>query len=124
MIKEGCLDGIDEVYGYHNIPNFDEGDIRVCAGPFMASSTIVTIKVKGKGGHGSLPHKVNDPISAGALMLTSFHSIKARLINNSIPFVFSITQFKSGFTFNVFPDEAFIQGSIRAYNEEVLEDVK
>jgi len=29
MIEEGCLEGIDEVYGYHNIPNFDEGDIRV-----------------------------------------------------------------------------------------------
>lgn len=41
MIKEGCLEGVDEVYGYHNIPNFDEGDIRVVSGPIMASSTIV-----------------------------------------------------------------------------------
>jgi metal-dependent amidase/aminoacylase/carboxypeptidase family protein len=39
MIKEGCLDGVDEVYGYHNIPNFDEGDIRVCEGPFFAKVT-------------------------------------------------------------------------------------
>ena len=39
MIKEGCLDGVDEVYGYHNIPNFDEGDIRVCDGPFFAAVT-------------------------------------------------------------------------------------
>lgn len=39
MIKEGCLDGVDEVYGYHNIPNFDEGDIRVCEGPFFAAVT-------------------------------------------------------------------------------------
>ena len=36
MIKEGCLKGVDEVYGLHNVPNFDEGDIRVCKGPIMA----------------------------------------------------------------------------------------
>jgi metal-dependent amidase/aminoacylase/carboxypeptidase family protein len=47
MIKEGCLIGVDEVYGYHNIPNFDEGDVRVVEGAIMASSTIVKIKVKG-----------------------------------------------------------------------------
>lgn len=36
MVKEGCMKNIDEVYGYHNVPNFDEGDIRVCEGPFFA----------------------------------------------------------------------------------------
>ena len=36
MIKEKCMVDVDEVYGLHNIPNFDEGDIRVCDGPFMA----------------------------------------------------------------------------------------
>lgn len=47
MIQEGCLEGVQEVYGYHNIPNFEEGDIRVIAGPIMASSSMVTIKIKG-----------------------------------------------------------------------------
>lgn len=63
MIKEGCLDGVDEVYGFHNIPNFDEGDIRVCEGGFFAAVTIIRIKVIGRGGHGSTPHKVIDPIA-------------------------------------------------------------
>lgn len=36
MIKEGCLEGVDEVYGFHNIPQFNEGEIRVCPGPIMA----------------------------------------------------------------------------------------
>ena len=44
MIKEGCLEGIDEVYGLHNFPNFDEGDIRVIEGGFFAG--IVTVKIK------------------------------------------------------------------------------
>lgn len=40
MIKEGCLEGVDEVYGFHNVPNFDEGDVRVKSGAIMAASTI------------------------------------------------------------------------------------
>ena len=64
MIKENCLDGVDEVYGLHNIPQFDEGDIRVCEGPIFAACTDIRIKVRGQGGHGSSPHHVRDTISA------------------------------------------------------------
>ena len=28
MCDEGCMDTVDEVYGMHNMPLFDEGDIR------------------------------------------------------------------------------------------------
>ena len=47
MVKEGCLEGIDEVYGYHNFPNFEEGDVRVVPGPIMAKGTTVKIRVIG-----------------------------------------------------------------------------
>lgn len=35
MIKEGVLDGVDEIYGLHNIPNFKEGQIRTKEGAFF-----------------------------------------------------------------------------------------
>lgn len=66
MVNEGCLDKVDEVYGFHNMPQFEEGDLRVCSGPIMSCSTVVRLKISGKGGHGSLPHMVQDVISAGA----------------------------------------------------------
>jgi amidohydrolase len=70
MINEGCLDGVDEVYGFHNIPNFEEGDIRVCEGGFFATSTTVHIEIVGQGGHGSAPHKcVKDPITCAAHLI-------------------------------------------------------
>ena len=47
MVKENCMVGVDEVYGCHNIPHFDEGDIRVCEGGFFASGTLVKIKIIG-----------------------------------------------------------------------------
>ena len=124
MIKEGCLDGVDEVYGYHNIPNFEEGDIRVCEGPIMAKVTTVKIKVVGQGGHGSVPHMIKDVISAGAAILNALHTIKSRCIDSKENFIFTLTQFTSGFTYNVFPDEAFMQGTIRSYNDKTLEIIK
>ena len=64
MVQQGCLKEVDEVYGFHNIPNFDEGDIRVCSGPFFDSATIQKIRVIRKCGHGSTTHKLVDPIAA------------------------------------------------------------
>lgn len=120
MVKEGCLDGIDEVYGYHNIPNFDEGDIRVCEGPFFAAITIVKITIKGQGGHGSSPHKIRDPITCGAMIHSALNSIKSRNIDSSQNIVFTICNIKAGDTYNVFPDTCFMQGTIRGYDEKTM----
>jgi hippurate hydrolase len=117
MVEEGCLDQVEEVYGLHNIPNFDEGDIRVCPGPFFAAVTVVTIKVKGQGGHGSTPHKLIDPITCANQMLQAFHTIKSRNLDSRQNVVFTICHFQSGHTFNVFPDEAVMRGTIRSYDK-------
>ena len=90
MIKENCLDGVDEVYGLHNYPGFDEGDIRVCTGPILAASDRVKISIKGQGGHGSIPHKVLDPISATGQVYQALHTIKSRNISSRANFVFSL----------------------------------
>ena len=119
MIEEGCLDGIDEVYGFHNIPNFDEGDIRVCSGPFFADSISVSIEIIGQGGHGSQPHRgVHDPITASSMILSAFHSIKSRSLDSRRNIVFSICHLQAGNegADNVFPDSALIRGTIRCYD--------
>jgi len=123
MIKEGCLDNISEVYGYHNIPNFDEGDIRVCEGPFFAGCSTLKIKVIGQGGHGSAPHKLRDPITAATMMHTALNSIQSRNIDCRKNVVFTICHIESGHTFNVFPDSAVMQGCIRSYDNESHEKV-
>ncbi len=79
MIEEGCLQGIDEVYGFHNVPNFDEGDIRVCHGPIFACSTTLTIKIIGKEGHLSDWTTMNkNCLEAGMSLINIFHEIKAK----------------------------------------------
>ena len=116
MVKEKCLNGVDEVYGLHNVPNFDEGDIRVRKGPCMAARTIVKITVNGQGGHGSTPHKIRDPITAAGKIYQALHTIKSRNISNRADCVFTICHFKAGHTYNVFPDSAYMEGTIRSYD--------
>ena len=74
------------------------------SGPIMAQSSLVKITVHGRGGHGSTPHMVKDVITAGAYILNNLHTIKSRCIHSRENFVFTICQFESGFTHNVFPD--------------------
>jgi hippurate hydrolase len=121
MIKEGCLEGVDEIYGFHNIPIFDEGEVRVIPGPIMAQGVTVKIRVLGKGGHGSVPHLINDVITAGAAILNALHTVKSRCLDSRDNFTFTITHFTSGFTYNVFPDEAFMQGTMRSFNKAATE---
>ena len=123
MVKEKCLDGVDEVYGFHNIPNFDEGDIRVCSGPFFAASTRMTIRIIGQGGHGSTPHMLTDPIAAANAVYQALHTIASRNICSRETFVFSICKFSAGHTSNVFPDDAVMLCSLRTYRDEIREKV-
>lgn len=116
MIKEGCLDGVDEVYGCHNMPNFTADEIRICDGAIFAEVSTVKIKVIGHGGHGSAPHKTRDPINASAFILTAFNAIKSRCIHSKENFTFTICNIESGSTYNVMPTEAFMQGTVRTYN--------
>lgn len=58
MIEDGCLEGVDEIYGFHNRPMFKEGIISTKPGAVMASATIVRITVNGVSGHGSSPHLI------------------------------------------------------------------
>ena len=106
------------------MPNFPAGMVFVCDGPIMAAYTNVIIKISGHGGHGSLPHKVNDVISAGAAVVNNLHNVKSRCIDSRENFIFTLTVFESGFANNVFPDEALIKGSIRSYNKDTLKLIK
>ena len=55
MIKQGCLDGVSEIYGFHNVnvSLIPFGYFSCKEGVIMSSSTVIKIKIKGTGGHGS-----------------------------------------------------------------------
>ncbi|CAI2371136.1 unnamed protein product [Moneuplotes crassus] len=119
MVKEGCLEGVDEIYGYHNSPLGQEGTISIMPGPMMAGNEKVYIDIEGVGGHGSEPANATDPITAACHLHSAFHTIKSRNTFNTDVVVFTICELNSGTTFNVIPRTAKMSGTIRYYDEKV-----
>ncbi|ETV91981.1 hypothetical protein, variant [Aphanomyces invadans] len=118
MIQDGCLDGVDEIYGYHNIP-YPVGEIRVKAGPMMSHSARFSIKIRGPGGHGSAPHQTQDPIVAAGHIIVAMQSILSRNVAAHDSGVLSITQVHGGEADNVIPSVVTLSGTLRDFSPAV-----
>ena len=118
MLKEGALDGIDEVYGMHNWPTVPLGQALVKAGPLMAHVSDFEIVVTGKGVHASQPQKGIDTVLIASTIVTQLHTIVSRTLPSSANAVVSPTMFQAGELTNVIPDTATIKGTIRDLSPE------
>jgi amidohydrolase len=119
MIDKGCLEGVDEVYGVHNYPLIEVGQVATRPGPMSAAADIFEIKFTGRGGHASRPHDTLDPIPAAAELVGMLQTLVARRVQPGVPAVVSVTKFKAGTTHNIIPDDADLMGTVRTYAEPV-----
>lgn len=119
MIADGVLDDPrpDAALAMHIWTPEQVGKVRIVDGPCMASSSVFTLTVQGKGGHGAAPHQAKDPILAAAHIVVALQSIVSRNTNPQDSVVVSIGQFAAGTTFNVIPDRAILKGTVRSYNQ-------
>ena len=119
MIADGVLDNPrpDAALAMHIWTPEQVGKVRIVDGPCMASSSVFTLTVQGKGGHGAAPHQAIDPILAAAHIVVALQSIVSRNTNPQDSVVVSIGQFAAGTTFNVIPDRAILKGTVRSYNQ-------
>lgn len=92
------------------------GQARVVEGPAMASSSVFTITIEGRGGHGAAPHMATDPIVAAAQIVVALQSIISRNADPHDSVVVSIGEFSAGTTFNVIPERAVLKGTVRSYS--------
>ncbi|MBE9607447.1 amidohydrolase [Acetobacteraceae bacterium H6797] len=121
MVEEKIFERFpcDAVYGVHNDPTRPLGTAAVRPGPIMAAADLFTVKIKGKGGHGAMPHLAIDPVVIGAQIVTALQSIASRRTDPLGSVVVSITQFHAGSAMNVIPDEAMLAGTVRTLLPEV-----
>lgn len=121
MIADGVLENPrpDVAFAMHVWTPEPFGRVRVVPGPCMSSSSVFTLTVQGKGGHGAAPHLAVDPVLAAAQIVSALQSIVSRNIDPQESVVVSIGQFTAGTTFNVIPDRAILKGTVRSYNNEL-----
>ena len=121
MIADGCLDGVDAIFGQHVSTSLDVGKIGYKYGTATGIPDDFTIKIKGRGGHASRPHDTIDPVAAGIALCNQLQYAVTRRTNAMDSVVLSITMFNAGNQHNVIPDEVTIGGTIRSFNHEMQE---
>ncbi len=118
MIEDGCLDGIDEIYGIH-IWNYQPvGEVGVKDGPVLAAADMFDIKIKGIGGHGAAPQGTVDCVIIASHLVQALQTIVSRNTNPLESTVISIGKINGGHNFNIIADEVSLSGTARAYTEE------
>jgi amidohydrolase len=119
MIADGCLDGVDLVYGAHVQSSLEHGKVFVRDGFLQASEDTIKIVVRGSGTHGAEPHLGVDPILAASHIMIALQSIVSRNTDPLQELVVTIGKFHAGEADNVIPSEAVLEGTIRVFNPEL-----
>ena len=118
MIEDGCLEGLDEIYGIH-VWNYQPlGEVGVKDGPVLAAADMFDIKIKGIGGHGAAPQGTVDSIVIASHLVQALQTIVSRNTNPLESTVISVGKINGGHNFNIIADEVSLSGTARAYTEE------
>jgi len=123
MIEEGCLEGVDFIYGWHNWPAIEFGKAVCPDGIVMAGNGTFHIKVTGKGGHSSQPELCLDPVLAASAIVVSLQQIVSRQIAPQKIAVVSVTYLNAPSGETTIPDCAELGGSIRVYDDAMRDEI-
>ena len=124
VARQAILRDVEEFYAGHTYPAFPAGTLGVKPGPVMAAPDGFTIRVRGKGAHAGDPHQGVDPIPAAAALVLSAQTIISRFKNAFEPAVLSFAHFQAGNTWNIIPEEALLEGTLRTLNQEVRKNIR
>lgn len=124
MIEQGALDGVDEIYGLHNLPTLPAGKVATRYGSLMGSVDRIEIALEGKGGHGAIPDASIDPVVAASAIVMGLQTAVSREISPFDPAVVTIGSLRAGDSYNVIPHRAELTGTIRTFSPRVQEKMK
>lgn len=118
MIADGVMRDpeVDGVIGLHIWSQTPVGDVAIQEGPFFASADHVVLRVRGRGGHGAMPHLNVDPLVAAAQIVVALQTLISREISPFHPAVITFGSIHGGTASNVTADEVELQGTVRAYD--------
>lgn len=120
MIREGVLQNPapSAIVGQHVMPAVPRGKIALRKGQLMASMDEISVTVRGRGGHGAMPHQNIDPVLISAHLLVALQQIISRNNNPAMPGVLTFGRVIADGAINVIPDTVFIQGTFRTMDEQ------
>jgi hippurate hydrolase len=128
MVDEGVLDAsggrVDAAFAIHVASSMlPAGFFASRPGPIMSAADTLTVTVKGAGGHGATPHRAKDPIPAACEMVTALQTFVTRRFDIWDPVVITVGSFHAGTMYNVIPEIATFQATVRSFSRAAHEQL-
>jgi hippurate hydrolase len=111
----------DFALAIHDKAELPAGKIGIVKGYALANVDSVDVYIYGRGGHGAFPHKTVDPVVIGARTVVALQTLVSRENNPFDPAVVTVGSFQAGNKYNIIPDDAHLQLTVRSYKPEVRE---
>jgi amidohydrolase len=122
MLKDGLFTRFpkpDYVFAIHDDDSLPAGVVGFVPGYSHASSDSVDITIYGRGGHGAAPQDTVDPIVIAARTILALQTIVSRELDPHDPAVVTVGSIHAGTRYNIIPDTAHLQLTVRSYRPEV-----
>ena len=113
VMETGILDDVDAIFGLHANPSLPVGTVAIKEGNVTAAVDRFQIILRGKGTHAAHPDQGIDPIIGTTQLVTALQSVISRNVNPFSTNLISVTHIKAGTTWNVIPEDAFVEGTVR-----------
>lgn len=125
VVQTGFIprEGIRQIFGLHTDPELPVGTIAIAPGPFSAAVDRFLYRITGSGGLGSAPQDTRDPIPAAARLVGSLQEIVSRRLSPHQPAVVSVTRITAGTSWNIIPDTAELEGTVRSFDPAVRQRI-
>jgi len=122
MLEEGLLDqpvgqGVTGAFAFHIWTRYATGTVWFRPGPLLAAADFIDLTIRGRGGHASEPSKAVDPIPVAAEIILALQAMVTRRGDVFDPTVVTIAHVDAGTTYNIIPETATLQGTIRTTSE-------
>ncbi|MGR3762744.1 M20 metallopeptidase family protein [Rossellomorea sp. NS-SX7] len=126
MMDDGVFEEFkpDAIFGQHVWPDLPAGQVGVLPNEVMGASDRFAIRVKGSGGHASMPHQANDAIIVANHLISQLQTIVSRNTDPLDSAVLTIGKIEGGYRYNVIADQVLMEGTVRTFKSAVKEMVK
>lgn len=119
ILDTGVLDDVDAIFGIHNVSDSEVGIMGIKTGAMTAAVDRFEINITGIGSHAAKPEKGIDPIIIASNIVTSLQTIISRNIGPTEKALLSVTHIEGGNTWNVIPESAYLEGTVRTLDENI-----
>ncbi|MCA2012304.1 amidohydrolase [Cereibacter sphaeroides] len=110
----------DVLFGLHNAPNLPEGTFGLRQGTAFCASAYAKLTFHGESSHGASPHLARDATLPLSATLLAMQSIVAQGVETGVIATIATGTVQAGRTFNVIPQEATAELSLRSYDDATM----